>query len=128
MLVRKSLVQTWDKNMLERGRRFYHKNFQRSLSENMAFGFIYTAGETYNECQVQSLGKIKQYAYVDCRDIERLYVFEDREVLVKYEDKNYGTVPAMMLTPRASGWMKYLKKKGGRNDACRLLQECEGYR
>ena len=134
-VVRRTFVQTWHDSMLRPGRRFYHKNIQRSLNEDMAFGFIHTAGESCHECHVMSLGKIKQYAYMDHRDTHRLFVFEDREVLVRYANKKFGLVPAMMLTPTEGGWMKYLAKKGkkkgslsGRTVACTLAYEMEGFK
>ena len=73
--VQKSCVQTWSNDMLWEDQKFYHMNFKRSKNENMALD-LYTHSET---C---TMNKIKQYAYIDHRDIEPLYIFEDREVLV----------------------------------------------
>ena len=67
------------------------------------------------------------HAYIDCRDTEWLYAFEDREVLVRHENDTFGTVPTVMLTATENGWMRFLEKKGGRDATCELVQECEGY-
>ena len=63
------------------------------------YGFIVAQGDNHYQCKIVSLGKAKHFVYMDVDECGKIYIFEDREVLVKWTDyEGYMKVPAMMLT------------------------------
>ena len=65
--------------------------------------------DTFNHCEIVSLGKTRHFVYMDVDECTRMYIFEDREVLVKWPGyKGYMRVPAIMLTIEKYDWFKYI--------------------
>ena len=61
---------------------YYVKNHTGHGEEDANFGVIHMQGEQFHSVTVVSLGKLKYWAYMDEDDKEKMFIFEDVEVLI----------------------------------------------
>ena len=68
--------------------------------EGTNFSVVLMLSSKAHYSSVQLLGRVKIFAVIEGQRI--CYLFEDRKILVKYDNNTYGIIPAALLVIEAS--------------------------